>query len=60
LAERLGGTLEGVKRKFYHDDDAVLYGILKEDYTYGNHGRRDAASGNAVCGTVTDAADGRR
>lgn len=60
LAERLGGTLEGIKRKFYDDDDAVIYGILKEDYRYGNHGRRDATSGNAVPGTVTDAADGRR
>lgn len=59
LAERLGGTLEGIKRKFYDDDDAVIYGILKEEYRYGNHGRRDAPSGNATSGTVSDDADRR-
>ena len=35
LAERLGGKVEGIKRKFYSDDDAVIYGVLKEEYKHG-------------------------
>ncbi len=32
---RLGGRLEGTQRRFYGDRDALVFGILKEDYIYG-------------------------
>ena len=36
LAQRLGAKYEGRVRRFYSEsDDAVILGILKEDYPYG-------------------------
>lgn len=34
LIERMGGELEGRKRDYYDDDDAVIYGVLKTDFKY--------------------------
>ncbi|ANL48647.1 N-acetyltransferase family protein [Rhizobium phaseoli] len=33
--ERLGARLEGRQRAYFGDCDALLYGILKEDFPYG-------------------------
>lgn len=35
LIERLGGKFEGIKRQHYSDDDAALYGLLKDEYRFG-------------------------
>ncbi len=35
VAERLGFVMEGRPRKYYGDEDAVMYGLLKEDYPHG-------------------------
>lgn len=43
LAKRLGFQQEGVMRKGFGDEDAVLFGLLKEDH-YGKR-RRQATSG---------------
>lgn len=32
--ERLGFKLEGVLRKMYENDDACVYGLLREDFRY--------------------------
>jgi RimJ/RimL family protein N-acetyltransferase len=34
LAARLGGRLEGIKRRYYGDEDAVLYGVLKDEFRF--------------------------
>ena len=34
LAERLGGKPEGIKRRYYGDEDAVLYGVLKDEFRF--------------------------
>lgn len=34
LAERLGFTYEGRLRNYYQDDDAILYGMLREECRY--------------------------
>ena len=34
-ALRLGAKVEGVKRAFYPDDDAILLGVTREDFKYG-------------------------
>lgn len=36
LVERMGGIWEGRKRDYYDDCDAVFYGILKDEFKYGN------------------------
>ncbi|MEF3133011.1 GNAT family protein [Rhizobium sp. 268] len=35
--ERLGARLEGRQRAYFGDCDALLYGIMKEDFPYGLH-----------------------
>jgi hypothetical protein len=35
--DRLGARLEGRQRGYFGDCDALLYGILKEDFPYGLH-----------------------
>lgn len=34
LAKRLGGTLEGIKRRYYGDEDAAMYGVLKDEFRF--------------------------
>ena len=34
LAERLGGKPEGIKRRYYGDEDAAMYGVLKNEFRY--------------------------
>lgn len=34
LAKRLGAVQEGVKRRYYGDEDAVFYGILKDEFRF--------------------------
>jgi RimJ/RimL family protein N-acetyltransferase len=34
LVTRLGGKCEGVKRQYFDDDDAVIYGILQDEFLF--------------------------
>ena len=43
LAERLGFRREGVLRKGYGDEDAIIFGLLREEHVIG---RKQATSGS--------------
>lgn len=49
VVKGLGGEIEGRKRHFYDDGDAIILGILKEDCKVLNHGTNasTAAGGNS-------------
>lgn len=36
VAERLGFVQEGLARRYYGDENAVIYGLLREDYAHGH------------------------
>ncbi|TBY54526.1 N-acetyltransferase [Rhizobium leguminosarum bv. viciae] len=54
--ERLGARLEGRQTAYFGDCDALLYGILKEDFPYGEHpqGAKSARSDTDGSGTNRD------
>ena len=44
LAERLGFQREGVLRQGYGDEDALIYGLLQQDFPYGKRWRQTPLS----------------